>query len=182
MIGMPSERPILLCLNLRREHCRADDDLAWVDSAQAALTHARAEGWRVGHLYQCPSARRVGGRGSIRGLEPLIGEPVGKVRGPVWAMTWLEEWIAEAKAATIFVLGISTADILEQLNAFRFRRIRTLMLIVDARPEWEALPNVELRVRIARTCEFIRGARSNVVVDLAQRRTARRGASEGGEH
>lgn len=69
-------RPMLLCLNLRRDHISAgtQENVAALARAAALLRRARQEGWRVLHVYTRGDA--ASGARAFGGVEPLVHEPV----------------------------------------------------------------------------------------------------------
>lgn len=185
---MPTERPILLCLNLRHEHRAPNDDSGWIEPAKTVLEYARGHSWRIGHFYRCVAKRAGSSRGSIVGLEPLVGEPVSRVGAVAAEVPWLEDWIAESSGARIYIIGVSVERFVERLCGDRnHRRVRSITVLSDAGPISEVAPTPRhhTSLRVVRTRDLVGDERSRVIIDLDARRAARndrsRGAGNGGK-
>lgn len=69
-------RPLLLCLNLRRDHISAatSETIAALSQAAALMRRARRHRWSLLHVYTRGDASMDAA--AFGGLEPLIDEPV----------------------------------------------------------------------------------------------------------
>lgn len=99
----------LLCFNLRREHLAGARDAETVralTNAASVLGSARAQGWRVLHVYTRHSRDPATPRGTIGGLEPFADEPVFTVMGTsAFSEPHLIEAVLAARPARLNLVG-----------------------------------------------------------------------------
>lgn len=145
---MAMNAPVLLCLNLRREHvCNAHGVRTALAEVAGVLSTFRTNGWRVLHAYTVQPRRGGSEFGALDGFEPVPREPVFALLG---ASALAEPQIAAALRDTgggaTLAGGVYSRCGLATLLAAHEQRIRFSVIreacfapLVEAAPEHQIL-------------------------------------------